>query len=93
MYDLLYILPLVLFVAGFFLNYKAYKKALYVYRNDVSKASRILWFTGEKMMREDLADPFYHNNQKELTQMIKLRTYSIILIVGGIFFIVYFNIL
>ncbi len=91
MYDLVFFIPLLLLGIAFYLNHLVYKMALKVYHNDPEKSGKILRYGGERMMREDYDDPFYHNNRKELGSMIQLRTYSLILILGSIVLVIVLN--
>jgi hypothetical protein len=91
MHDLVFFIPILLLGIAFYLNYQVYKIALQVYHNDPEKSGRILRYGGERMMREDYDDPFYHNNQKELGSMIQLRTYSLILILASIVLVIVLN--
>ncbi len=90
--DLIFIVPVILVGLAFYLNYRVYQMALNLYRNDHRKAEKLLRFGGEQMLREDYYDPFYHNNQKELATMIRLRTYSIILMLASVIMVIILNV-
>lgn len=91
MYDLVFIIPVLLLGIAFYLNYLVYQMALKVYHNDPEKSGKILRYGGERMLREDFDDPFYHNNRREISSMIQLRTYSLILILGSIVLVIVLN--
>ncbi len=92
MSEFIFVIPVILLGIAFYLNYRVYEMALKLYRNDQEKAGKLLRFGGERMLREDFDDPFYHNNQKELATMIQLRTYSIILVLASIIMVIILNV-
>jgi prolipoprotein diacylglyceryltransferase len=91
MRDVVFLVPVLLLLIGYWLNYVVYKMALKVYYRDPQKAGKILQYGGERMLREDYHDPFYQNNRNELEKMIQLRTCSLILILASIVLIIVLN--
>lgn len=77
MSELWLLLTVVFAIIGFYLNYRVYQTALEVYHNDVRKASQVLQYGGERLLRKDLDDPFYHNDRKELQDMLRWRSISL----------------